>query len=332
MPRYVVHNYFVVRAPFLPAPSVQWGWRTEAGRRVQLYHRIMKFSIRKNEDSGGASSNRKPLSSPDSTVASSGSKFSFLSPFNDSKVNKSAEGGKGNNTATPVASNKRMSAGSLAHRSKGDAFLQEADAILKKSTLPGSSTTKKNERAVKSVKNAAEAYKSGGWYDEAGKAYQRAADLHKDKLKNKLEASKCLTDAGECLKKSNPTMSTSCFRLAAILLGNAGAADSATSTAAKSESVKITKAAGKKSSEEAIRSTQGGTKLLEKENKSLEKENKLLEKKKNTLEKKNLSLQKKLTKDKPATAGLMTSGNIFSAKGKQKKKTGLKGFLSEMNK
>jgi hypothetical protein len=129
----------------------------------------MKFSIKKNEDSGGTSSNRKPLRSPDSTVASSGSKFSFMSPFNDSKVNKSAALGRGNINATPVASKKRILAESLAQQSKGNAFLQEADATLKKSTLPGSSTTKKNERAVESLKNAAEAYKAGGGMTRRGR-------------------------------------------------------------------------------------------------------------------------------------------------------------------
>ncbi|KAL3797442.1 hypothetical protein ACHAW5_004461 [Stephanodiscus triporus] len=128
-----------------------------------------------------------------------------------------------------------MSAKSLAQRSKGDAFVQEADATLKKSTWLASSTKKKNGRAVESLTKAADAYKAGGCNDEAGKAYQRAAALHKDKLKNMSEASKCLSDAGECLKKSNPTESTRCYQSAVSLLCDAGKLDQANLRAAEAK-------------------------------------------------------------------------------------------------
>jgi hypothetical protein len=49
--------------------------------------------------------------------------------------------------------------------------VQEDDANLKKFTLPDFSTTKKNDHVAESLKNAANAYKAGGRYDEAGKAY-----------------------------------------------------------------------------------------------------------------------------------------------------------------
>jgi hypothetical protein len=197
----------------------------------------MKFRIRKNEESGGDSGKHEPQSSPDSTVASSGSKFSFSARLKDGKVNnKSAiPSGKENITNATAPSkdgkvdksttNTPRKGGNNIHaaqRSKGDAFLQEADATLKKSTWLTSSTRKKNARAAESLAKAADAYKAGGCNDEAGRAYRRAASLHRDKLNNLTEASKCLSDAGECLKKSNPTGSTNCYRSAVSLLCDAG--------------------------------------------------------------------------------------------------------------
>ena len=76
-----------------------------------------------------------------------------------------------------------MSALSQAQRSKGDTFLQEGENTLKKSTWFASSTERKYEDAAESFTKAANAYKVGGCHDEAGNAYQRAAELYKDKLK-----------------------------------------------------------------------------------------------------------------------------------------------------
>ena len=90
-----------------------------------------------------------------------------------------------------------MSALSQQQRAKGDAFLKEAEATLKKSTWFASSTERKYEDAAETFQKAANAYKVGGWNEEAGNAYKRAANLHKDQLKNLGEASKCLSDAGE---------------------------------------------------------------------------------------------------------------------------------------
>ena len=206
----------------------------------------MKFGIRKNEESGGAAGGKpEPRSSPDSTAdASYGSKFSFsLSsrPKDGGKVDnkKSAipSGGEHNITNATVAPSKDGKVDKpttattpgkggnnihSAQRSKGDAFLQEADATLKTSTWLSSSARKKHASAAESLARAADAYKAGGCNDEAGRAYRRAASLHKDKLKNLTEASKCLSDAGECLKKSNPTGSTNCYRSAVSLLCDAG--------------------------------------------------------------------------------------------------------------
>mmetsp|Transcript_5276 Transcript_5276/g.11978 ORF Transcript_5276/g.11978 Transcript_5276/m.11978 type:complete len:317 (-) Transcript_5276:284-1234(-) len=115
-----------------------------------------------------------------------------------------------------------MSALSQAQRSKGDAFLQEAEATLNKSTWFSSSTERKYEDAAESFTKAANAYKVGGCNDEAGNAYKRAAELYKDKLKSLGEASKSLTDAGACLKNSNPSEAIGCYRSAVTLLCDAG--------------------------------------------------------------------------------------------------------------
>lgn len=115
-----------------------------------------------------------------------------------------------------------MSALSQAQRNKGDAFLQEAEATLKKSTWFATSSERKYEDAAESFTKAANSYKVGGCNDEAGNAYQRAAELYKDKLKSLGEASKCLSDAGACLKKSNPSEAIGCYRSAVTLLCDAG--------------------------------------------------------------------------------------------------------------
>ncbi|KAL7542411.1 hypothetical protein ACHAWF_013666 [Thalassiosira exigua] len=115
-----------------------------------------------------------------------------------------------------------MSALSQAQRTKGDAFLQEAEATLKKSTWFASSTERKYEDAAESFAMAANAYKVGGCHDEAGAAYRRAAELYKDKLRSLGEASKCLSDAGACLSKSDPAEAIGCYRSAVTLLCDAG--------------------------------------------------------------------------------------------------------------
>jgi len=115
-----------------------------------------------------------------------------------------------------------MSALSKSQRTKGDAFLQEAEATLNKSTWFASSTERKYEDAAECLVKAANAYKVGGCHDEAGNAYRRAADLYKDKLKSLGEASKCLSDAGACLQKSSPVDAVGCYRSAVTLLCDAG--------------------------------------------------------------------------------------------------------------
>jgi len=82
-------------------------------------------------------------------------------------------------------------------RVKAETFLDEANRKLKKNTWFSSSTEQKYEDAAELFDKAANAYKVGGLYGEAGGAYQKAAELYRDKLKNAGEASKCLSSAGE---------------------------------------------------------------------------------------------------------------------------------------
>ena len=115
-----------------------------------------------------------------------------------------------------------MSAISKAQRTKGDTFRKEAEATLSKSTWFASSTERKFEDAAESLTRAANAYKVGGWNDEAGSAYKRAAELYKDKLNSLGEASKCLSDAGACFQKGNSDEAVGCYRSAVTLLCDAG--------------------------------------------------------------------------------------------------------------
>jgi alpha-soluble NSF attachment protein len=116
-----------------------------------------------------------------------------------------------------------MSALSQAQKSKAQAFLTEATSTLSKSTWFASSTSRKNEDAAELYTKAANAYKVGGWHDEAGDAYVKASELYK--LEKSLgEASKCLSDAGTCYKKggTNIPKAIECWSDAVTLLCDAG--------------------------------------------------------------------------------------------------------------
>lgn len=81
-------------------------------------------------------------------------------------------------------------------RTKGEAYIIEAEKSLKKSTWFSSSTDQKYEDAAELYEKAANAFKVGHYHAEAANAYMKAADLYRDKLKNMGEASKALTNAG----------------------------------------------------------------------------------------------------------------------------------------
>lgn len=115
-----------------------------------------------------------------------------------------------------------MSALSKQQRTKGESFFAEAESTLGKKTWFASSTERKYEDAAESFQKAANAFKVGGFTDEAGNAYKRASELHKDQLQNLGEASKCLSDAGACFKKSNASEAIACYRSAVTLLCDAG--------------------------------------------------------------------------------------------------------------
>jgi hypothetical protein len=75
------------------------------------------------------------------------------------------------------------------------------------------------ENAVKLLLKAAHAYTIGGFNVEAGQAYQRADALYKDKLHNKVEASRCFVKANEFLKGSHPNETSKSNQLAVFLCG-----------------------------------------------------------------------------------------------------------------
>lgn len=115
-----------------------------------------------------------------------------------------------------------MSAITKAQKNKGDNFINQANATLGKRTWFASSTEQKYEEAAELFEKAANAYKVGSLFSEAGDAYKRAAKLHQTELKNPSEASKCLSNAGSCFKKSSPADAIEAYRSAIALLCDAG--------------------------------------------------------------------------------------------------------------
>lgn len=115
-----------------------------------------------------------------------------------------------------------MSAITRAQKNKGDNFVNEATATLSKRTWFSSSTEQKYEDAAELFEKAANAYKVGSLFSEAGDAYKRAAKLYQTELKNLGEASKCLSNAGSCFKKSSSPDAIEAYQSAISLLCDAG--------------------------------------------------------------------------------------------------------------
>ena len=90
-----------------------------------------------------------------------------------------------------------MSAMAKAQKGKGDAFVQEAEALLNKKSWFSSSKSRNVEDAAEIYEKAANAYKVGGLNQEAGDAYSKAAELYRDKLSDFNSASKALNNAGK---------------------------------------------------------------------------------------------------------------------------------------
>lgn len=114
-----------------------------------------------------------------------------------------------------------MSAISRQQRNKAEAFLDEAEKKLAKKSWFASSTQQKIEDAAELYDKAANAFKVGGFYHEAGDMYQKSADLYRDKLKQNGEAAKALKDAGMCYKKTSPADAIAAYQSAVTILCDA---------------------------------------------------------------------------------------------------------------
>lgn len=93
-----------------------------------------------------------------------------------------------------------MSAMAKKQKEKAEAFVSEAEQKLSKAKGGWgflSSKEKKYEEAAELYEQAANAYKVGGFNQEAGESYTKAAELHRDQLTNLGEASKALSNAGK---------------------------------------------------------------------------------------------------------------------------------------
>jgi len=110
-----------------------------------------------------------------------------------------------------------MSAMAKAQKGKGDAFVQEAEALLNKKSWFSSSKSRNVEDAAEIYEKAANAYKVGGLNQEAGDAYSKAAELYRDKLSDFNSASKALNNAGTCFKKANPVNAIEAYKQAVSL-------------------------------------------------------------------------------------------------------------------
>ena len=92
-----------------------------------------------------------------------------------------------------------MSAMAKKQKEKGDTLMAEAEQKLTKSKSSWftSSKERKFEEAAELMEQAANAYKVGGMPQDAGEAYRKAAEIHRDQLTNLNEASKDMAQAGE---------------------------------------------------------------------------------------------------------------------------------------
>mmetsp|Transcript_6366 Transcript_6366/g.9661 ORF Transcript_6366/g.9661 Transcript_6366/m.9661 type:complete len:313 (+) Transcript_6366:131-1069(+) len=115
-----------------------------------------------------------------------------------------------------------MSAISRQQRVKGEAYLSEAEQRLGKKTWLSSSSEQKYEDGAELYQKAANAFKVGGFFQEAGEAYSKAANIYQNKLKNGMEASKNLTESGHCYKKVEPKKAISSYRNSIEILCDSG--------------------------------------------------------------------------------------------------------------
>jgi hypothetical protein len=90
-----------------------------------------------------------------------------------------------------------MSAVAQKQKQKAVDFLAEADKLLNKKSWFSSGKERNAEEAAELMMQAANAYKVGGFNQEAGATYVKAGELHRDKLSNNNEAAKCFSQAGK---------------------------------------------------------------------------------------------------------------------------------------
>ena len=89
-----------------------------------------------------------------------------------------------------------MSAIAIQQKKKADQLMEQAELELTKKSW-FSSREKHYEAACELFQSAGNAYKVGGYYYEAGQAYDKAGTLLRDSLSNLFEASKAFQNAGE---------------------------------------------------------------------------------------------------------------------------------------
>lgn len=90
-----------------------------------------------------------------------------------------------------------MSAVAKRQKTKAEALLLEADKALNKKSYFFSNKERQAEDACELLSQAANAYKVGGFHDEAAKTYQRMGELYQETLKQPHEAAKAFTQAGK---------------------------------------------------------------------------------------------------------------------------------------
>lgn len=90
-----------------------------------------------------------------------------------------------------------MSALAKSQKTKAETFIQQAEATLNKKSWFSSSKERNQEDAAEVYLQAANAYKVGGWQQEAGDTYCKAGEIYRDLLKNPNEAAKAYSNAGK---------------------------------------------------------------------------------------------------------------------------------------
>lgn len=100
--------------------------------------------------------------------------------------------------------------------------MSEAQKTLSKKAWFASGRERNAEEAAELMMQAANAYKVGGWHQEAGTTYMEAAKIYQNTLSQANEASKCYSQAGASFKKANPVDAIQAYQSAVTLMTDAG--------------------------------------------------------------------------------------------------------------